>query len=368
MIMKKLLTAISLVMLVLFAVSCAGKVTPETPAESPAAETPEETPVETPAETPEVEPKTLTIDELYPFTANVERIYEGEGNEFAALTEYVDFLEGNRIQIRRSNGGTEIVYVLEKTADQLVEVFQQAETYYKENFLKKDAANPKIWLKAPIAVGTTWSSSTGETSTITALEKELNLPYGTVKAVEVTTVSAQGTTKTYFAKDLGLVKILTTGEGYEVSSSLKEINLNQPRVKVVNFYYPNAKDEKIFLYRKNITFQTNDIPRNLLVAAYKELPAEAVGVLTANTKVNSLYLNNDGMVYVDLSQDFLTEMNLGSGFEALVLQSLANTFGDYYGRDKVILTIDGKTYESGHIILDKFEPLQVNYDSIVDMN
>jgi hypothetical protein len=33
-----------------------------------------------------------------------------------------------------------------------------------------------------------------------------------------------------------------------------------------------------------------------------------------------------------------------------------------------MLTIDGKTYESGHIVLEKFEALEVNYDSIVDMN
>ena len=61
-------------------------------------------------------------------------------------------------------------------------------------------------------------------------------------------------------------------------------------------------------------------------------------------------------------------MNAGAGYEGLILQSLANTIGDYYGVSKVMLTIDGKTYESGHIVLEKFEALEVNYDSIVDMN
>ncbi|HSR04165.1 MAG TPA: GerMN domain-containing protein, partial [Proteiniclasticum sp.] len=172
----------------------------------------------------------------------------------------------------------------------------------------------------------------------------------------------------YYAEDVVLIQSLNIGEGYEVSSSLQKVEMDAVQKKVVNFYYPNAMDERIFLYRKEIQFTTNDIPRNLIIGAYKELPKEAAPVLTPNTKVNYLYLNEDGMVYVDLSRDFMNEMNAGAGYESLILQSLANTFGDYYGTDKVMLTIDGETYESGHIMLRKFEPLKVNYDSIVDMN
>ena len=102
--------------------------------------------------------------------------------------------------------------------------------------------------------------------------------------------------------------------------------------------------------------------------AYKELPKEAGPVLTKNTKVNYLYLNDDGMVYIDLSSDFIKEMNAGAGYEGMILQSLVNTFGDYYGANKVMLTIEGKPYESGHVVLEKFEPLEVNYKSILNMN
>ena len=61
-------------------------------------------------------------------------------------------------------------------------------------------------------------------------------------------------------------------------------------------------------------------------------------------------------------------MNAGSGVEAMILQSLANTVGDYFGVSKVMLTIENEPYESGHILLEKFEAIEVNYDGIVDKN
>jgi hypothetical protein len=66
------------------------------------------------------------------------------------------------------------------------------------------------------------------------------------------------------------------------------------------------------------------------------------------------------MVYIDLNRAFVNEMNAGAGYEALILQSVANTFGQYYGVDRVLLTIDAELYESGHIALKKGEYLKVD--------
>jgi len=386
--MKKLKITVAIMSMVLFLVACGANGSKETPVESPQetpqeepaeeeAQTPAEAPTEEQAETPaeapvvEEEAKEYTVNRLYPFEGDIYKVYEGKGNEFAGYDVYVDFVQSDRIQLRENNGGTEIVRVLEKKDGMLKEIIFEPETYYKENFLSKEANTDRILLMEPIAAGTTWKNE-NETNTITAVDKEVVTPYGTYLAVEVTRVTKnekdEYTNIDYYAEDMGLVKSLNIGAGYEVSSSLQKVEMNAVQKKVVNFYYPNAMDERIFLYRKEIQFTTNDIPRNLIIDAYKELPKEAAPVLTPNTKVNYLYLNEDGMVYVDLSRDFMNEMNAGAGYESLILQSLANTFGDYYGTDKVMLTIDGETYESGHIMLRKFEPLKVNYDSIVDMN
>lgn len=343
----------------------------EAPAESPQADLPEaETPVEAPSEEASAV-SDLTVEDLYPFEKDVTRVYQGTGIEFAWFDQYVDFLEGNRIQLRENNGGTEIVRVLEKKEGTLREIINLPETYYKENMLSKMPNTDRILLKEPIAVGTTWKND-NESNVITAVDMEIDTPYGTLLAVEVTRKAdndgSEYTNIDYYSEGLGLIKTVNLGDGYEVTSSLEKLERGVPRKKVINFYYPNANDERIFLYRKELIFTTNDIPRNKIVEAYKNLPKEAAPVLSENTAVNYLYLNRDGMVYVDLSQEFVDEMNAGAGYESLILQSLANTFGDYYGADKIMLTVEGETYESGHILLEKFEPIEVNYDSIVDKN
>ncbi len=383
--MKKLIISLVILSMAVFLGACSSNTEPESSPEEIPAESPAEAPAETPeaqvpeAETPAAETPAeeapavsdLTLDDLYPFEADVTRVYQGSGNEFAWFDQYVDFLEGDRIQLRENNGGTEIVRVLEKKDGVLREVINLPETYYKENILSKEPNTDRILLQEPIAVGTSWNNE-NESNAITAVDKEIQTPYGTFRAVEVTRKAESDGSKytniDYYSEGLGLIRTVNLGDGYEVTSSLEKLERGMPRTKVVNFYYPNANDERIFLYRKEIAFTTNDIPRNKIVEAYKDLPKEAAPVLSKNTAVNYLYLNQDGMVYVDLSQQFIGEMNAGAGYESLILQSLANTLGDYYGADKIILTVDGKTYESGHILLEKFEPIEVNYDSIVDMN
>ncbi len=313
-----------------------------------------------------------TIEALFPFKENTHRIYEGKGGEYAGYEEYVDFMEENKIQLRINNGGTEIVRVIERKDGELREIFSEPEVYYVENFLAKKPKESRVLLKEPLVMGNSWVNSEVETSTITNLDVKVETPLGTFNTLEVTRVSQDDgntyTTTDYYAPEIGLVKTINGGGGYTTEAILKTDEIDAIQKKVMNFYYPNIDDDRLFLYRKEISFKTNDIPRNLFLAAYKELPKEAGPVLTENTQVNYLYLNDDGMVYIDLSKDFIQEMNAGAGYEVMILQSLANTFGDYYGASKVMLTIEGKPYESGHIVFDKFEPLEVNYKSILNMN
>ncbi|MPM51125.1 hypothetical protein SDC9_97872 [bioreactor metagenome] len=57
-------------------------------------------------------------------------------------------------------------------------------------------------------------------------------------------------------------------------------------------------------------------------------------------------------------------MNAGSGFEAMILQCLTNTLGDYYQVEEVYITIDGGPYESGHIIIEEGEAYKVDYTNV----
>jgi hypothetical protein len=58
-------------------------------------------------------------------------------------------------------------------------------------------------------------------------------------------------------------------------------------------------------------------------------------------------------------------MNAGAGYELLILQSITNTLGNYYGAQKVYITMEGKPYESGHILMKKGETFKVNMDKVI---
>lgn len=86
-----------------------------------------------------------------------------------------------------------------------------------------------------------------------------------------------------------------------------------------------------------------------------------------NVKIKSLYLNKDNIVYIDLTKELVSEMNAGSGYESMILQSITNTIGSYYGVDKVYITIEGNPYSSGHFVMKNGEYFKVNTKNIVEL-
>lgn len=313
-------------------------------------------------EEPDGVPNALKIEEYFPFTENTKYIYEGEGNEFSSYTVYIDYINDNRIQTRTNNGGTEIVRVLEINDGQLTELLSRGETYFRENFTDDKYTGGKILLKEPINKGSSWTSGENSTTTITSISKEIVTPQGNVEAIEVTTESPNETTIYYYVNDMGLVKVISEGEGYKLSSTLSSIESNVPLIQTVTLFYPDI-DGNLKTVDVQISFNTNDEPKDVIEKTVKDL--SVYELLSVNTKINELYFNEEeNSVHVDLSRNFITEMNAGAGFEGLILQSLANTLGTYYGVQNVYLTIDKEPYESGHILLEKGEPLTVDYSKV----
>ena len=306
-----------------------------------------------------------TAADYYPTAENTHYVYQGEGNEYASYDVYIDYTSETRVQQRLNNGGTVLSRVVEIADGKISCVYSQEESYYRENSLLKSDGRQEVLLMDPVKTGTTWTLIDGSVCTITGTNVSIETPSGTYSAVAVETVySSGGKTVEYYAKGVGLVKMVSTGEGYEVTSSLSEIQKDVPFTQTVRFYYPDGNDGKIYYKDLELSFKTNDVTRTALENAYKQQFEGRPGtVFSENTKINNLYLNDDGMVYIDLSREFLTEMNAGSGYETQILQCVANTFGSYYGAGKVILTIDSGLYESGHIKLNQGEYLTVDTDS-----
>lgn len=78
----------------------------------------------------------------------------------------------------------------------------------------------------------------------------------------------------------------------------------------------------------------------------------AAGVLNETIAANSV--SRDGTVlYVDMNSAFADLIyTQGTTGERMIMGSLVNTFLSAYGAESVMLTVDGKTLESGHVVYD----------------
>ncbi len=301
-----------------------------------------------------------SVKDYFPVKPNTRYMYEGSGSEYAFYDVVLDYSQGTKMQQRVDNGGTVVAKVIEVKDGIAKLVFTRPEVYYRENFLTQKKNANEILLKEPLRAGTKWKLPDGRERRISRTSVSVSTPSGDYKALEVITKSKDSTTTDYYAKNVGLVKsVFKTGDT-EVSSTLEKIEKDKPFVQTIRFFYPDANGTSVKSVEKQVSFRTNDITRIKLAQAYKDALAGKSKVFSKNTKISSLYLNRDGMVYIDLNRAFVTEMNAGSGYESLILQSVANTFGIYYGVERVYLTIDNKLYESGHIALKKGQYLKVD--------
>lgn len=288
-----------------------------------------------------------SVKDYFPVTENTKYSYLGEGNEFASYTMYIDYINGNRFQTRTNNGGTETIRVYEFMDDRLVELYSRSETYFREDFTKREFKDGDVILKLPY---------TGEL-------KQIVTQHGNFDAIEVTTENNNSTSINYYAKDVGLVKSVFKNGNSEVSSTLSDIEQNTPLIQSITLYYPDLDGVNLNSVDVQISFNTNDSAKEVIEKTVRDL--SLYELFSTNTKINELYFDeNDESVHIDLSKDFIEEMNVGAGYESLILQSIANTLGSYYGVENIYLTIDSDLYESGHISLEENEPLKVDYSIV----
>jgi hypothetical protein len=328
-------------------------------------QTPNNTENESPKQTNQ---ENLTIKDFFPLTENTKYTYEGKGSEYASFTVYTDYIEGERVQQRSNNGGTETVKVLENKDGQLTMLSSQGDSYFREDLTQKQYSNGEVLLKEPLKKGTTWILPDNQKRYISNEGVLVQTPSGDYQALEVTTENQQGTTLDYYAPGVGLVKTEFRLNEDSVVSTLAKIEKNVPFAQVVQFYYPNMKDNKIYSIKKTLSFHTNDKTKQVMEQEYKNVPqGDLARVLSPQVTINNLYLNkDDGMVYVDFSKELVSEMNAGSGYESMILQSITNTLGVYYGVDKVYITVEGNPYVSGHLQMKKGEAFQVNLKNVID--
>ena len=311
----------------------------------------------------------LTIKDYFSFKENTEYVYEGKGNEYASSNVLVDYLTGNCVQLRSNNGGTEVVKVLENKDGKLTMLLSRSECYYREDLIQSPSINAEILLEEPLIKGTTWTVMDNRKRYISNVELEVTTPLGKYRTLEVTTEEGNGDkTLDYYAPNVGLVKTVFVTKGDEISSSLSKIKKKVALVQTVKFYYPSINGDKLYFVNKQLTFNTNNITSNIFEKVFKDLPnGNLIKVLSPDVKIKSLYLNKSNIVDVDFTKDLVSEMNAAPSYEGIILQSITNTLGTYYGVDKVYISIEGRPYASGHISMKKDEFFKVNSKNSVEL-
>jgi len=309
--------------------------------------------------------KEYKISDYFPFTANLKTVYEGVGNEYASYTSYVDYIKGDKMQTRTDNGGTVSAKVYQNTNGELVLLYSAGETYYKQDFTAAEPKQHDVLLKEPIKVGTKWNMDDGSTRSITGVDVSVTTPSGKYQALEVTTVGSNSTTKDYYVLNKGLVKSVWASGNFEVSSSLKEYLTDVAydfTVRMYNFRVTQTDIETV--YRDvPVALKTNEEIKDPFQNTFRE-----GGLMTKNTKINSVYVKpGEGIAYVDFTQQFVTEMNAGTTKESGVLRSVTNTLGYYYQVEKVVITLDGGPYSSGHIYMNPGEYFETYYEGEVQV-
>jgi hypothetical protein len=376
--LKKYYKSISILVFSVFMTSCGLFSNEET--DDPGTDSPTEQPSETPDETDNGEEIDTngqsTEDEVnqdlsawLPRLDNVVYSYEGIGNEFAEYNWTPQFNQDDYYQVANQNPGTTLVEIFEYREDEIVRTFQRGETYFRDNFTEigsfPDERQEEVLLKAPIEVGNSWSNEDSDYE-ITAIDHEIEVPYGTFNAIEVTITTDDAVTKRYYAEDVGLVSEIFESEGMIVESNLESVETDTPEILPFTVFVPDDQAMGMDQVEAELALNTNDPAR---VAITELLSGQADGfeninILPEGTTINYLFLNNDNIVEVDVSSEFEENMNAGSTGELFAVYTLVNTLSQYYGAQEVLLTVDGEPYEGAHMALQEGETLAFNEDMV----
>lgn len=332
---------------------------------------PSKTPVKNPP--PSKELSRYTISDYYPFRENIKMSYLGNGSEYASQDIYFDFIKGDTAQIRMVNPGTTIGRIIENKNGELSVLKSREEFFYKDNLslLNNTSFDKEVLLKEPLILGNAWPIPNGARRTITNTAANVATPYGIYKALEVTTESADYRTKDYYALNIGLIKSVFFLDNSEISSSLEKIDSNAYLVQDIKLFYPEilSNDMRLVFTNIKIPIKTNGEIKNIFQKYFANPPKNNLTpLISKSTKINKLYLNpSENKVYIDFSNEFIDEMNLGSSVELSVINSITSTLGNYYNVNKVYITVNDSPYTSGHIALDQGESFTVDSKNSVEL-
>ncbi|MGL5614793.1 MAG: GerMN domain-containing protein [Sarcina sp.] len=131
-------------------------------------------------------------------------------------------------------------------------------------------------------------------------------------------------------------------EGENITTQDKKQEDN--KITMFKIYYYDVIEDKILEEDKKIE-NGEKITEDLIL---KELQSK--NLIKNTVKINKIE-KRDNVAIIDFNNDFINT-DLGSAVESKNLECIAKTFLNALNLDKLKITVEGKSYSSGHIILE----------------
>lgn len=308
-----------------------------------------------------------SVRDYFPFKENTLYEYKGVGDEFAKQKTYMEFIADDRAQMKISNPGMDLVKVLEYRDGEISEVYSEGNFNHIENKLDARGKVESIVLKEPLQVGTSWSISGGRKRSITSVSSDIDLPYGRLKAIEVTTELGEKRRQLdYYSLNLGHVASIYKDGDFEVKTLLNKIHRG-PISHKVRYFYPLEDGTGMIYKDRKLDFNTNDNIENILEEGMRNPENETLTPLISKlVDIKSIEMDRtNNILKVDFNKQLIKDnLEMGSFLENELVQAIVNTLGTYYETNKVFISVEGRPYESGHMLLEDGEYFETTEDAI----
>ena len=137
----------------------------------------------------------------------------------------------------------------------------------------------------------------------------------------------------------------------------EEITGEQLRQTIITLYFLNPNTYELYPETRQIDAkELLDNPYEYLINLLIEGPKNEnlLKLIPENTKLNSAQIKNN-ILYIDFSEDFIKEQNLGKEQEELIIKSIVNTVTELTEINKVVILIDEKEdlgYPDGELMFN----------------
>jgi hypothetical protein len=292
-----------------------------------------------------------TVQQLFPAQYNVKYEFTTPAGDVHLYSVFNTFITEERVQRKVISPSGNFVEVIQIQDGSVTLIYASNIEYFYEDITDIEPSMEVVLLQEPLVLGNSWEHSINTTSEITGVNIEVQTQAGTFNTIEVTNTSQDGTIEiNHYAPYVGLVKTVIYGGQMQFEAELSAIITDTQLQIYTQFFVYDVVNDEIVEEIRTVQLTTNMNYYEMLEKQMRKHTQNQVPSITENTTINSIIVNRqDSLAKIDLSQGFVEELNVGANIEMQMLLSIKSTISSFYNVDDVIITIEGETYESGHM-------------------